>query len=144
MEQSRKQLKIYSIVVLIFVGVSILNLLSGFIALNGATIPEDAPENILTITKIILSVIMAVILLPQIYVGVKGLKIASNPDSSKLHIIVAAVLLGITSLTAISPIIAIVQNVEVFDNVRYLLSIIVEAWVFFDYIRYAKLVADGN
>ena len=87
---------------------------------------------------------MAVILLPQIYVGVKGLKIASNPDSSELHIIVAAVLLGITSLTAISPIIAIVQNVEVFDNVRYLLSIIVEAWVFFDYIRYAKLVADGN
>ena len=144
MEQSRKQLKIYSIVVLIFVGVSILNLLSGFIDLNGATVPEDAPENILTITKIILSVIMAVILLPQIYVGVKGLMIASNPDSSKLHIIVAAVLLGITSLTAISPIIAIVQNVDVFDNVRYLLSIIVEAWVFFDYIRYAKIVAEGN
>lgn len=144
MEQSRKHLKISSIVVLIFVGVSILNLLSGFIDLNGATIPEDAPENILAITKTILSVIAAVLLLPQIYIGFKGLKMASNPDSSKSHIVVAAILLGVTILTAISPITALVQKVEVFENVRYLLSLAVEAMVFFDYIKYAKIVADGN
>ena len=62
MEQSRKHLKISSMVVLIFTLGTIFNLVAGLIDLNGATIPEGAPDNILTITKTILMVVLSMII----------------------------------------------------------------------------------
>ena len=113
MEQSRKHLKISSIIVLIFTLASIFNLIAGIIDLNSATIPDGAPDNIVTITKTVLIVVSGIVLLPQIYIGLKGLKVSLNPDSSKLHIIVATFVFVFSLLSLISPAIAQIGRAHV-------------------------------
>ena len=49
--------------------------------LNNAVIPEGAPENILPITKIVLFSVALLLTLPNIYIGIKGLRIAKKPNS---------------------------------------------------------------
>ena len=144
MENARKYLKIHSIVILVLTLSSILSIASGIIGLKNAEIPEGAPSNILQITRIFLIVLAALLLLPQIYVGIKGLKVAKNPDSSKAHIVVAIILFIFTVIDAVSPLTAIIKQNAFGENIAYLLTLIVEAWVYFDYIKYARLVAKGN
>ena len=144
MEQSRKKLKTYSIIVLIFTVATIFNLLSVLIELNNATIPEDAPSNILLITRIILIAVSSILLLPQIYIGIKGLKIAKKPNSSKAHIVVATILFVFTILGVLSPITSLFQKQDVVENIRAILYLVVEMSVYFDYIKWAKNVAKGK
>ena len=95
MEQTQKSLKLSSIFVLLFAGLSMVEIVAELLfgEINSVVIPEGAPENILMITKIILLAVSLLFLLPQLYIGIKGLKIAKCPDSSKGHIIWAAILL---------------------------------------------------
>ena len=143
MEQSRKHLKISSIIVLIFTLASIFNLIAGIIDLNSATIPDGAPDNIVTITKTVLIVVSGIVLLPQIYIGLKGLKVSLNPDSSKLHIIVATFVFVFSLLSLISPAIALIENSDI-ESIGSLLFIAVEVSVYFDYIMAARAVANEN
>lgn len=141
MEQSRKHLKISSIVVLAFTVGTIFSLIAGLIELNNATIPDGAPDNILAITKTVLMVISGILLLPQIYIGFKGLKVANNPDSSKFHIIVAIIVFIFTLMSLVSPAIALIEGSSN-ESIGTLLGIAVEASVYFDYIMAARAVAN--
>ena len=143
MEQSRKNLKISSIVVLVFAGLSLLNLVFELLfgEINRAEIPAGSPNNILLITKIILAVVTIVLLLPQVYIGIKGLKVAKNPDASKGHIIWGTILFVLSIVGMVSPVINIVTQNNIGENVSTLLSILVETLVYFEYIKYAKAVA---
>ena len=89
MEQSRKYLKLSSILVLIFSGLTLINIIYElvFAEFTDVEIPDGMPANILLITKIVIAVISVLLLLPRLYIGFKGLKIANNPDSSRGHII---------------------------------------------------------
>ena len=93
MEQSRKYLKWSSVAVLSLVGVYILELISELLwgEINSAVIPEGASENILLITKIFIVAVSVLLLLPQIYVGIKGLIIAKKPTRTKAHIVWAVI-----------------------------------------------------
>ena len=144
MEKSRKYLKIYSIVVLVYTLGIILNLVAGLSELNNATIPAGSPDNIVLITKVILMVISGILLLPQIFIGLKGIKVANNPDSSKSHIVVATILFVLAIFSTITPISSLIKKEAVGENVRNLLSIAVELYLYFDYIKYARLVAEEN
>ena len=144
MEKSRKYLKIYSIVVLVYTLGIILNLVAGLSELNNATIPAGSPDNIVLITKVILMVVSGILLLPQIFIGLKGIKVANNPDSSKSHIVVATILFVLAIFSTITPISSIIKKEAVGENIRNLLSIAVELYLYFDYIKYARLVAEEN
>ena len=143
MEQARRHLKISSIVVLLFAGFTLLNLIFElwFGDLNNAEIPAGSPDNILLITKILLLSISFVLLLPQLYIGIKGLKEAKSPTDSKGHIVWGMILFVLTLVGLISPAVAIIKREAVFENVSSLCSILVEVVVFFDYIKCARLVA---
>ena len=93
------------------------------------------------ITKIILFVVSLVLLLPQIYIGVKGMRIAKNPNSSKGHIIWAIILLVIAVLNLIDPIVGLINNGGVYDNLTTLSSVVLEIAIYYDYIKYAGAVA---
>ena len=95
MEKARTSLKFSSLSVLALAVISLVNIVVGLMSseFNSAELPAGSPENILTITKIIILVVTLVLLIPRVYVGFKGLKIAKNPDSSKGHIIWAVILL---------------------------------------------------
>lgn len=142
MENSRKQLKTYSILVLVLAGFTFINMLGELLFgdINTAVIPEGSPENILLITKIVIIAVTVIILLPQIYIGVKGIKMAKNPNSSKAHIVWAIILFVISIVGIISPLLGIIKQEAVKDNVSELLNGIIDAVVFLDYTISAKKV----
>lgn len=146
MEQSRKHLRISSWIILLFAALTVIQAL-GYLAwgdLNNAEIPDGAPENILEITKIFLLVVTVLFLLPEVYVGIKGLRMAKNPNSSKGHIIWAIIIFVFTLISLILPLVDIVKGDNVKDNIRTLLSLVLNASIYFDYIKYARLVAKEN
>ena len=143
MEQARKNLKICSIVVLIYTAASAVQLALGlwFDSFGGAPAPEGSTENVLLITKIVVSVVSALVFLPEIYIGIKGLLIAEKPNSSTRHIFWAKILFVITALAILISVVNLIQQGNVGDAVGNILSLAVELFIYYDYVKYAKLVA---
>ena len=83
-------------------------------------------------------------LLPQIYIGLKGIKIAKTPDSSKAHVVWGIILLVLTVLGLIPLIVEIVQSGDVLANVVSCLSIALDSIVLGGYVKYASIVAKEN
>ena len=147
MEQTRKNLKTSSIIVLALAVLSLLNILFELFfgelnrELNSAAIPEGAPENIVQIVRIFISVVAVLLLLPHLYIGIKGLRIAKKPNSSGGHIVWGVILLVLTASGLISPLLALLRgNGDSFGNVSELLSISVDVFILFEYVKYARAV----
>ena len=143
MEQAKKQLKISSIFVLLYAGLSLLNIITELLfgEINSTPLPAGSPENILQITKIILLVVSLVILLPKFYVGMKGLGIAKNPNSSKKHITWAMLILVFEAIGFIDPVLGILKQGNIADNFGALAGAALEVIIIYEYIKYAKHVA---
>ena len=146
MEQSRKRLKITSLIVLLFAALTLLNIVSELLLgdINDVAIPEGAPANILLVTKIFVTVVTVLLLLPQVYIGLKGLKVAKHPDKSKTHIVWGIILFALAIIGLISPAVAVIKQEAIFANVSQMLSVLVEVLVFFDYIKAAIDVRTGK
>ena len=146
MSKSRNNLKIISIVVLILAAISLVNIASELIfgALNEAELPDGAPDNTLLITKIFVAVVSAIMLAPHVYVGIKGLKVANKPDSSKAHIVWAIILLAFAAYCLISPIASIIVLEDVLANIFSVISIAIEVLVFALYLKLAFAVSKGK
>ena len=146
MEKTKKNLKITSVVLLIMAGFLLLNILAEicFGEINNAAIPEGAPGNIVLIAKIILLAISSLLLWPQIYISIKGIKIANNPDASKRHIFWATVLLILSVIALISPVVDLLNQVSVYQNIGAVLSILADVILYFEYIKYSKAIANAN
>ena len=142
MEQARKNLKISSMLVLLFVGLSLVQIVTGvmFVEPNSVPIPEGSPDNILLITKTFVMVIALVLMLPKIYVGVKGLNVAKNPTASKGHIIVAVIIFVLSILSLIEPAMGILKQ-DGSGSISSLFNILLEAIIYYEYIHYARIVA---
>lgn len=112
--------------------------------LNNATIPEGAPGNVVLIAQIFILVVSVLMLLPQAYIGIKGLKIAKKPNSSKGHIVWGIILVVLTAAGLISPLVSFLQgNGEAFANVAEFLSIAVDVAVLAGYVKFAMNVRKG-
>ena len=146
MSQLRKNLKILSIVVLAFAGLTALNIVFELIfgEINNAAIPEGSPDNILLIAKIFLVVLSFIILLPQVYIGIKGIKVANKPDNSRGHIVWGIILFVLSLVGLISPVMAIFKREDIFSNLSALFSGAVDAAILFAYVKYARSVAEEN
>ena len=142
MEQTRKYLKLSSIAVLALAFFSLLQIVSELLygELNNAVIPEGAPENILPITKIVLFSVALLLTLPNIYIGIKGLRIAKKPNSSKGHIVWAIIILAIAALFLIEQGVGFIHDGFNFESISAFCSIVVEVAVFVEYIRLAIAV----
>ena len=142
MEQTRKNLKLSSIAVLALAVFSLLQIVSELLygELNNAVIPEGAPENILPITKIVLFSVALLLTLPNIYIGIKGLRIAKKPNSSKGHIVWAIILLVFAALFLIEQGVGFIHDGFNFENISAFCCIVVEVTVFVEYIRLAIAV----
>ena len=142
MEQTRKHLKLSSIIVLVLAGFSMLEVVTELLfgELGKVAIPEGSPENILLITRIFLFSFALLLALPSIYIGIKGLRIAQKPNSSKGHIVWGIILLVFASLSLISPVIDFINSGFQYQNISMFFSIALEVTVFFDYVRCAIAV----
>ena len=142
MEQIRKNLKLSSIVVLVLAGFSMLQVVSElfFGELGNAITTEGASDNTLLITRIFLLSFALLLTSPGIYIGIKGLRIAKKPNSSKAHIVWAIILLVLASLSLVEQGFALVRYGVNFESISAFCSIVVEVTVFVEYIRLAIAV----
>ena len=114
-------------------------------AFKSVPLPEGVTESIVLIAQIVILVIAVLVLLPQLYIGIKGLKMAKKPDSSKGHIIWGIILLVITAIGLIAPLRALIQgDGRAFANVSEFLSIAVDVMILFEYVRLARAVRKGK
>ena len=146
MEQSRKNLKNLSVIVLALAALTLINIVFELLfgELNNAEIPEGSPDNILLITRIFIAVVSLLMLLPQFYIGFKGLKVAKNPDASRGHIVWGIILFVFTVISLVTPVVAIINQEDVFANASEFLSVAVDAAILFGYVKYARIVSKGN
>ena len=96
------------------------------------------------ITKIILLAVSLLFLLPQLYIGIKGLKIAKCPDSSKGHIIWAAILLTFSVLNLIDSIMGFIKNGSIVDSSVDVFGILLNVIIYFEYLMYARAIQKKN
>ena len=139
MEQNRKHLKIASTIVLLFTAMSFLRVAIEFLFTEQGTaiLPDGSSAILKLIVRIVLVAVSLVLLLPQIYVGVKGLRIAKNPTTAKGHIVWAYILLGSALLTLIKAVFTVVQNGSLSGYVFALVNGSISAAIYCYYIASA-------
>ena len=147
MKETRKKLKNFAVIALALAVLSLINVLFELFfgelnsALNNAIVPDGAPGNIVLIAKVFVLVVSLFIILPQIYIGVKGIRIAKDPDSSISHIVWGIILVIFTASSLISPFLSIIRgDANVLENASQLLSVCVDLFVLVEYVKYAIAV----
>lgn len=143
MEQKRKNLKVVSAIVLVFTGLTFLRTAAGYLFTDRgvAILPDGSSVILQLIVRLIMVAVTLVFVLPQIYVGVKGLRIAKNPAPAKAHVVWAWILLVIAILGLIEPVTAVLQPGGLAGNVVALIIGLLSIVIYFAYIRCARAVA---
>ena len=143
MEQKRKNLKVVSAIVLAFTGLTFLRTAVGYLFTDQgiAILPDGSSVILQLIVRLIMVAVTLVFVLPQIYVGVKGLRIAKNPAPAKAHVVWAWILLVIAILGLIEPVTAVLQPGGLAGNVVALIIGLLSIVIYFAYIRCARAVA---
>ena len=142
MDKTRRNLLAFAIFIL---GLAVYTLVSVALELfmgsgfDNVTIPEGAPENVVEIAKTFLMVVSLVMVLPQLYVGIKGIRVARNPDSSKGHIFWAAVLLICTIVGFVYTFLDW-SGAESGESITLLIDYAIDAIFYFEFITYARKV----
>ena len=145
MEQNKKELKWLSIVILALVALSLIRAIVN-VCINGLPVAKDVPagmtKELVQIVTIIAFVASLLLLLPQIYLGVKGLKIANGAESGKAHLVWAIVLIVLSAIAAINGI-SNLTKVFNLDSVMNLLGPAVDVLLFVCYYVYARKIANN-
>ena len=139
---ARKNLKWLSTVVLALAALTFIRVIweAFFIDFKMETLPEGTTAGMVLAAQIVLCVVSLVLLLPQIYVGVKGLKIAEKPNQSKAHIVWATILAVLSVIGIASPISNMMQAGNMVANVVELIDLATDAAIYIAYVVYAKRV----
>ena len=144
MSISRNHLKEASFLVLLFTAFSFIRMIIQlFVGFEADPTQVGVSHEIIVATMIVMLVVGLILLLPQLYVGVKGMKIAKNPTSSKGHIVWAVILLVFSAFGIISTVTSIAEQINVVDNVITLVDHALDVIVYCMYIKYANRVLKG-
>lgn len=140
MEKNKKNLKILSILILALAVYSLIRIvLSVFsIDLNPENLTDGASATHLLVGQIFVCVVSVILLIPQIFVGIKGIKVSNNPDSSKAHIVWAVILTVLSVIGILSPASELIKGVAVLDNLLAVADMALDAIIYIEYINYAK------
>ena len=144
MSISRNHLKEASFLVLLFTAFSFIRMIIQlFVGFEADPTQVGVSHEIIVVTMIVMFVVGLILLLPQLYVGVKGIKIAKKPTSSKGHIVWAVILLVFSAFGIISTVTSIAEQINVVDNVITLVDHALDVIVYCMYIKYANRVLKG-
>ena len=142
MEKNKKNLKVMSILILALAVYSFARLvLSVFtIDFNPENLAEGVSSSLLLVGQIFVCVVGFILLLPQTYVGIKGIKVSNKPDSSKAHIVWAVILAVLSVIGIFSPVSELIQGVDVVGNVLAAVDMALDVIIYIEYINFANKV----
>lgn len=139
MEKARKNLKFVSEVILIILTISLVrSILEVFLAKVNL---EGVPAELIPFSKIVLCVMFVVLSIPQIYIGVKGIKVANNPDSSKAHIVWGVIFTIFSVFSVFSAVSGLTKGGNTFGDILALVSAVAQFALYFIYVKCAKQIA---
>lgn len=142
METARKKLKLTSIVLLILSALSLVRIIVNAVitGLKVEDVPQGTTESIVQTIMIIAVVFSVLLLIPQVYIGIKGLKVANKPDSSKGYITVAKVFLVLSVIAVITSVASIANSTDKTSGFLELIDVGLDVAVYFMFIKYATKV----
>ena len=147
MDKNRKRLQIASLIILVItLFILVRNIVDvsihGFAA---TTIPEDLKDigitlEALTVVNIIIFVISLLILIPDAYVGIKGLQIVKTKTEKKSHITLAKLFVVLYGITVISTCMSFASTTNLPLTIVSLIIELITTLAFLFYAIYAKKV----
>lgn len=141
MENNRNHLKIASAIILLFTALNFLRTAGGFVIGNLAMLPDDTSKRVVFFVRILLVVVTFVFMLPQLYVGVRGLRIAKNPCATKGHIVWAWILLVLAVIGLFENIASLVQQGALLSKCYSLILVLLSIASYLYYIVFAQAIA---
>ncbi len=148
MKNNRKELKVFSIMILIFAGASILRsildvCINGFQKIATTDLPENVTPEMHHIASVVAFVIGLILFIPQIYIGIKGIHVTNGSSSGKAHIVWAIILAICSGITMISAISTLFGSFSV-DSLVDVLGIVVDFALYVFYFIFARKVNNDN
>lgn len=140
-EQTKKNLRIISLCLVIF---SIVSLALAAMDLITFWMDRDnysgTSDGVVLASIGIVGVMSLLMVAVQIYIGLKGMKVAKEPDSSKGHITWATVLLVLSIIALVSPVMEMIQTKAIVANVVTIIDCLVDVLLYYYFIKWAKEV----
>ena len=143
MEKNKKELKILSILILVLVAWSVIKAIVN-VCLYGMPkleATEGVSQEVMQVAGVIVFVLSFVVLLPQVYVGVKGILVADKGAKGKGHIIWAIILAVLAAIAAISSAISVFKAFSA-DNLVSLGLAATDLAVYLAYFVIARKIAN--
>ena len=142
MKDAKKRLYLISILIL---AVTVYSFVSASLRIflmkaNMETLSDIITESNLLMVKIITFVFNLLVTLPFVYVGIKGIKFSKKPDLSKAHIVWATIFEVLIIIGIALTVFNMVKTGNIMSDLRALIDSVLEAIVFFVYIKSAKQV----
>ena len=143
MENSRKTLKNWSFLILFLTALSAIRLIVEVFMLdfNPSELPEGTSKGMFIAAQIIVIVIGLIILLPEVFVGVRGIQISKNPDFRNGHITWSKVIIVLSAIALISPISGLIKGERIATNILEVIDLLSDVAVFYLFIVFSKRVA---
>ena len=142
MTNARKNLKLMSIVILALAAFTLIRVCLDIFSMDLGleNLPDGSTAGAVLAAQLAICVISFVLLLPQIYVGVKGMKMAKTPNRSKGHITWATILAVLSVISIASPVMGMIQTGDIAGNIAELIDVVTDAAIYIAYVGYAKQV----
>lgn len=145
MEKAKKELKIYSVLILVFVAFALVKSIVS-ICINGfpkmEPLPEGVTPEVANVLVIITFVVSLLLLIPQIYIGLKGVMISNGASvGGKAHLVWAIILAVCAAIATIDAFAGMFKAFNV-DNVLTAFNVLVDLALYVCYYIYARKVAN--
>lgn len=146
MEKERKELKAFSILILAFVAIELIRAVVE-LCVNGIPQIPNIPADIQQIFETFMIVVFVIVLLfyiPEVYMGIKGIKVANNPTvRGRGHIVWAVIFIIFSIIGTISSVYELTQVFNL-DNAINVIDPVVNLLVYIFYYRFASKIADAR
>ena len=144
MRNNRKELKALSILILVIVAFDIIrNIVEACI--NGIPqvkeVPDGMTKEMVQVSSVIAFALIFVVLIPQIYIGIKGINIANGGVNTKAHIIWSLILAVLSGVLVVSRTTDLIKEFN-YENVMDVISPAIDVVMFAFYLVYARRVAN--
>ncbi len=139
MDTLKKNLKSTSKLILFLLGLTVIRLVldAAFGGLAVDKVPEGFTAEIYQVVLLISLVLSFLLCLPDLYMGIKGLKIAEKPDDSCAHIVWAKILFVITVIAVVSSLISLFNATDITMEILEFVNVVLSAIAYFIYIKAA-------
>ena len=140
MNNSKRNLKIVSIIILAMAIFSLVWGIYGLVTLDTSAVevPEGMTKEVVHVITMITGAFALLLILPRIYIGVVGLQ--GGKDGSRAHIIVA-IIFGVLSLVGLISAITSFNGAALGKSLVGLIEAIIVTAVYALYIKFARDVA---